>query len=433
VRYYARNLSSLDPALRECACHCVAELAAKVDPGAVGPHAEELLALLVRATEETGGAHDGAGSWGVRDAAVVALGKLLVTFQASALSPESRAAAVHCFLRLLTDPVRGVRDHAAMVIGLFLAASAVETTTAAATATAAAAAAPAAPTSVELVFKSTLEEAQLRKLDHLIARANVQKTDRVLDLGFGWGGLSIRLAETVGCRVVGITLSKEQHDLALERVRARGLDHLITFEIVDYRVFAAAHPGEFDRIISVEMIEAVGANYFGEYMAALDRLLAPQGLIVIQAITMPESRYETYIHTTDFINTIIFPGGCCPSLAAVTGAMMKGTNLLLTSVDQFNVHYGETLRRWRANFNAVLADVVRPLGFDDAFIRTWNYYLCYCEAGFSTQTLGLQVLTFMRPNTQAVIVGRPAGRLAEPIGPFVNDDDAPVLVPAGTW
>jgi uncharacterized protein len=304
---------------------------------------------------------------------------------------------------------------------------------AAATAAAAAAAAPAAPTSVELVFKSTLEEAQLRKLDHLIARANVQKTDRVLDLGFGWGGLSIRLAETVGCRVVGITLSKEQHDLALERVRARGLDHLITFEIVDYRVFAAAHPGEFDRIISVEMIEAVGANYFGEYMAALDRLLAPQGLIVIQAITMPESRYETYIHTTDFINTIIFPGGCCPSLAAVTGAMMKGTNLLLTSVDQFNVHYGETLRRWRANFNAVLADVVRPLGFDDAFIRTWNYYLCYCEAGFSTQTLGLQVLTFMRPNTQAVIVGRPAGRLAEPIGPFVNDDDAPVLVPAGTW
>jgi hypothetical protein len=140
VRYYARNLSSADQALRECACHCVAELAAKVDPGAVGPHAEELLALLVRATEETGGAHDGAGSWCVRDAAVVALGKLLVTFQASALRPESRAAAVHCFLRLLTDPVRGVRDHAAMVIGLFLAASAVETTTAAATATAAAAA-----------------------------------------------------------------------------------------------------------------------------------------------------------------------------------------------------------------------------------------------------------------------------------------------------
>ena len=135
---------------------------------------------------------------------------------------------------------------------------------------------------VELVFKSSLEEAQLRKLDHLIARAQVQRHDRVLDLGFGWGGLSIRLAETIGCRVHGITLSKEQHDLALERVRARGLDHLITFEIVDYRDFAAAHPGEFDRIISVEMIEAVGHNYFANYMAALDRLLAPNGIIVIQ-------------------------------------------------------------------------------------------------------------------------------------------------------
>lgn len=168
---------------------------------------------------------------------------------------------------------------------------------------------------VELVFKSSLEEAQLRKLDHLIARANVQKTDRVLDLGFGWGGLSIRLAETVGCRVHGITLSKEQHDLSLERVKARGLDHLITFEIIDYRVFAAQHPGEFDKIISVEMIEAVGHNYFGEYMSALDRLLAPDGVVVIQAITMPEGRYKEYIRTTDFINTIIFPGGCCPSIA----------------------------------------------------------------------------------------------------------------------
>jgi cyclopropane fatty-acyl-phospholipid synthase-like methyltransferase len=162
---------------------------------------------------------------------------------------------------------------------------------------------------VELLFGGSLEEAQLRKLDHLIARAAVQRTDRVLDLGFGWGGLSIRLAETVGCRVHGITLSQEQHDLALERVKARGLSHLITFEIVDYRVFAEAHPGEFDKIISVEMIEAVGHNYFPSFMAALDRLLAPNGIIVVQAITMPEARYKEYLRTCDFINTIIFPGG----------------------------------------------------------------------------------------------------------------------------
>ena len=240
--------------------------------------------------------------------------------------------------------------------------------------------APSAPggAPVEVVYGGTLEEAQLRKLDHLIARARVSRHHKVLDLGFGWGGLSIRLAETIGCQVTGITLSQEQHDLALERVRARGLEHLITFEIVDYRVFAAANPGRFDRIISIEMIEAVGNNYFPSFMASLDRLLAPNGVIALQAITMPETRYAEYLATTDFINTVIFPGGCCPSLAALTDAMMKHSTLILNSVDQFNLHYGETLRRWRANFNAALDSVIRPLGFDDVFIRTWNYYLCYC-------------------------------------------------------
>ena len=233
---------------------------------------------------------------------------------------------------------------------------------------------------VEVVYGGTLEEAQLRKLDHLIARACVTRSDKVLDLGFGWGGLSIRLAETIGCRVVGITLSQEQHDLALERVRARGLAHLITFEIVDYRVFAEQHAGEFNKIISIEMIEAVGNNYFPSFMASLDKLLAPGGIIALQAITMPEARYPEYLKTTDFINTVIFPGGCCPSLAALTDAMMKHSTLMLNSVEQFNLHYGETLRRWRANFNAALDTVVRPLGFDDVFIRTWNYYLCYCGA-----------------------------------------------------
>ena len=162
---------------------------------------------------------------------------------------------------------------------------------------------------VELLFRGSLEAAQLRKLDHLIARAGVTAKDRVLDLGFGWGGLSIRLAEVVGCRVHGITLSKEQHDLAAERVAARGLGHLITFEIVDYRVFARDHPGEFDKIISVEMVEAVGHNYFPSFMGAIDRLLAPGGVVVVQAIMMPEGRYKEYLRTCDFINTIIFPGG----------------------------------------------------------------------------------------------------------------------------
>ena len=111
--------------------------------------------------------------------------------------------------------------------------------------------------------------------------------------------------------------------------------------------------------------------------------------------------------------------------------MMKKTSLIVNSVDQFNLHYGETLRRWRANFNACLDSVIRPLGFDDAFIRTWNYYLTYCEAGFSTQTLGLNVLTFVRPNTRALITAVPSGRLAEPLGPFVNTAATPTVIPAG--
>ena len=274
----------------------------------------------------------------------------------------------------------------------------------------------AAAADTDVAFEGSLAEAQLRKLDHLIARANVQPGDRVLDLGFGWGGLAIRLAETVGCRVHGITLSKEQLALASERVRARGLEHLITFEIIDYRDFAAAHPGEFDRIISVEMVEAVGHNYFPTFMGALDRLLAPNGVLVLQAITLPEPRYAAYLRSADFINTIIFPGGCCASITALLDASASaGAKLVLQSTDDFGLHYGETLRRWRANFNAGLDAVVRPLGFDDTFIRTWNYYLCYCEAGFSSQTLGLHVLTFARPGTAALWQGKRHGRLAQPL------------------
>lgn len=292
----------------------------------------------------------------------------------------------------------------------------------------------AAPTTrMQLQFHGSLEDAQTRKLDHLIARANVQKTDRVLDLGFGWSGLSIRLAETIGCKVHGITLSKEQFELASERVRARGLEHLISFEIVDYRDFARSHPGQFDKIISVEMIEAVGINYFDTYFEALDTLLAPNGVIVIQAITIPESRFEAYASSTDFINTMIFPGGALPSVAAVMASIAKNTSLMLSSTEDFALHYAETLRRWRANFNAALEDVVRPLGFDDAFIRTWNYYLCYCEAGFATQTLGLHVLTFTRPHNTSLITGTCAASLTAPLGPVVNDPSTPVLIPAGAF
>jgi cyclopropane-fatty-acyl-phospholipid synthase len=245
-------------------------------------------------------------------------------------------------------------------------------------------------------FGGSLDEAQVRKLDDLIALADVQPGHQVLDIGCGGGGMAIRLAQTRGCSVVGITLSTEQKEWGEKRVKALGLEELVRFELIDYRVFADRHAGEFDRIITVEMIEAVGYSHLGEFMGACGRVLKPTGLMVMQAITMPEPRYEEYKHSADFINTIIFPGGHCPCVTSLTDAMARTSDMTLEHVQNYALHYAETLRVWQRNFNAHL-DRVHALGFDAAFVRMWNYYLTYCEAGFETQTLGLHALVFAKP------------------------------------
>jgi len=219
----------------------------------------------------------------------------------------------------------------------------------------------------------------------------------MLDIGFGWGGLSIHAAKKYGCQVTGITLSKEQKALAEERVKAEGLESLITFEIVDYRVFARRkeNRGKFDRVLSCEMIEAVGHEHLGEFFWAVEQVLAQDGILVMEAITTPEQRYETYKRSTDFINTIIFPGSCCPSLHALVDAAYKESCLTLEHIDNIGLHYAQTLAEWRRRFNEKEA-VVRQLGFDDIFLRVWNYYLTYCEAGFFTQTENCLILVFSR-------------------------------------
>eukprot|EP00616_Rhizochromulina_sp_CCMP1243_P000430 CAMPEP_0118970178 /NCGR_PEP_ID=MMETSP1173-20130426/7124_1 /TAXON_ID=1034831 /ORGANISM="Rhizochromulina marina cf, Strain CCMP1243" /LENGTH=996 /DNA_ID=CAMNT_0006919503 /DNA_START=1 /DNA_END=2991 /DNA_ORIENTATION=- len=256
-----------------------------------------------------------------------------------------------------------------------------------------------APGAFSLGFKGTLEEAEVRKVDVLIERAQLRAEHTLLDIGFGWGGLSIRAAETVGCHVVGITLSKEQKQLAEAKVKDKGLEHLVSFELVDYRTFAAQHPAVFDRIISCEMIEAVGHNYLGAFFSAVDRLLKPGGIFVMEAITTPECRYDEVRTAADFINTVIFPGSCCPSLQALLTAMAAKSNFSLERLDNINLHYAETLREWRRRFNQQRARV-RDLGFDELFVRCWNYYLCYCEAGFDSQTLGCLILVFARQCTR---------------------------------
>ena len=261
----------------------------------------------------------------------------------------------------------------------------------------------------------SIEDAQLRKIDALLSKLEPITPDMtLLDIGFGWGGICIRAAEKYGCHVVGITLSVEQKTLAEKKVKAKGLQHLISFELIDYREFAQKRNnnsinisrggggggggGEklFDRIVSCEMIEAVGHNYLGSFFAAVESLLAVDGMFVMQAITIPDARYPVYVKSADYINSIIFPGGCCPSLSALLSAMALNSKLHLESANNTNSHYAETLRRWRYKFNSSLSKV-RALGFDDTFIRLWNLYFCYCEAGFEAKVINLQILAFTRP------------------------------------
>lgn len=254
-----------------------------------------------------------------------------------------------------------------------------------------------------LIFRGTLEEAQWRKLDTLCDRAQMEPGQTVLDIGFGWGGLSLHAAKKYGCRVTGITLSVEQKALAEERVRKEGLGHLITFEVIDYRTFARRKDnlGKFDRVLSCEMIEAVGHDHLTEFFWAVEQVLAPDGVLVMEAITTTEERYENYLHSTDFINTIIFPGSCCPSLHALVDAAYKGSNLSLEHIDNIGLHYAQTLADWRRRFNES-EKFVRSLGFDDVFFRAWNYYLSYCEAGFYARNVNCLIIVFGRQGCSAL-------------------------------
>ena len=223
-------------------------------------------------------------------------------------------------------------------------------------------------------------------------------------LALGGEDLAIHAAKKYGCKVTGITLSVEQKALAEKRVKEQGLESLMTFEIVDYRTFARRpeNRGKFDRVLSCEMIEAVGHAHIGEFFWAVEQVLAHDGVLVMEAITTPEQRYETYIRSTDFINTIIFPGSCCPSLHALVDAAYQQSSLTLEHIDNIGLHYAQTLAEWRRRFNASEA-TVRRLGFDDVFLRAWNYYLTYCEAGFFSQTENCLILVFARPGCQAIV------------------------------
>ncbi|NOT32685.1 MAG: class I SAM-dependent methyltransferase [Candidatus Eisenbacteria bacterium] len=223
---------------------------------------------------------------------------------------------------------------------------------------------------------SSLREASVRKLDLVCRKLGLAPGQRVLEIGTGWGSFAIHAAKHYGCHVTTTTISDAQHQLALERIRAEGLTDRIEVLTTDYRDLE----GSFDRLVSIEMIEAVGHENLPAYFRACADRLRSDGAMLLQAITMPDRDYDDYLTSADYIQCYVFPGSSLPSLGAITSAVAR-TDLRIDHLESIGRHYGETLRRWRASFTARLPEI-KALGFDDRFVRLWTYYLCYCEAGF---------------------------------------------------
>ncbi len=239
---------------------------------------------------------------------------------------------------------------------------------------------------------NSLREASEEKFDRVCRKLSLDKSDHLLEIGTGWGGLAIHAATNYGCKVTTTTISPNQAAIARERIAAAGLTDRISLLEQDYRDLT----GKFDKLVSIEMIEAVGYKYFDTYFRKIGELLHPEGSAVLQAIVMPERRYQEYLGGVDFIQRFVFPGGCLPSTAAMLESNGRTTDMRFVHAEDFAPHYAETLRRWRQVFHERL-DEVRQQGYSDEFIRLWNYYLCYCEAVFEERHVGVIQIQFDKP------------------------------------
>lgn len=238
----------------------------------------------------------------------------------------------------------------------------------------------------------SLHDASLSKLDRLCGKLNLQSSDRLLEIGTGWGGLSLHAAKQYGCDVTTTTISQAQFEMTNDRVSKAGLHNRIHTLASDYRDLE----GQYDKLVSVEVIEAIGEQHLDDFFRQSNRLLKPGGRCVMQAIVMPEQRYETYRRSVDFIQKYIFPGGFLPSIVAIQAAVGRTTSFRMESIEDMSPHYAQTLMHWRHAFLNRLEDV-RALGFDDRFIRMWEYYLCYCEAAFRENTVRVVQIVWDKP------------------------------------
>ncbi len=244
----------------------------------------------------------------------------------------------------------------------------------------------------------SLHEASLAKLERVCGALDLKADDHVLEIGTGWGGFALYAAGRYGCRVTTITLSCEQRDLAVERIRDAGLADRVDVRLCDYRDLG----GEFDKLVSIEMIEAVGADHLDAYFRQCSRLLKPSGIMFLQAITIADQRYEQALRSVDFIQKHIFPGGFLPCVRALADAATRASDLRIVQLEDIGHHYATTLAAWRERFLTAL-DEIRGLGFDDRFIRMWLFYLCYCEGGFRERDLGDVQLLLARPGWRPAV------------------------------
>jgi cyclopropane-fatty-acyl-phospholipid synthase len=239
----------------------------------------------------------------------------------------------------------------------------------------------------------SLEEAQFAKYERLCKQMKLQPADHVLEIGSGWGGNAIYMAKNYGCRVTSITISEEQYKFARERIKKENLTDRIEILLQDYRCM----DGQFDKIVSVEMIEAVGAHFLETYFLTCHKLLRKNGILALQAITCPDSRYEDLRRGVDWIQKHIFPGSLIPSVGAINKAVNAVSDLTMVDLKDIGMDYARTLSLWRDAFNRNIPLLNRD-GFDAFFIRKWNYYFSYCEAAFAMRNINCMQMVYVRPN-----------------------------------
>ena len=240
---------------------------------------------------------------------------------------------------------------------------------------------------------TTLAEAQQHKLALICERLQLKPEDTVIEIGTGWGGFAIYAATHYGCHITTTTISDAQYEEAQRRVEAAGLSDKITLLKQDYRELT----GQYDKLVSIEMIEAVGHEYLPTFFAKCNSLLKPTGLMVLQAITFNDQNYQDYIKSVDFIQTHIFPGGCLLSNQELTTQFTEQTDMVIKQLHDYGFDYAYTLRDWRTAFMAQREEI-KALGYDEAFIRLWEFYFCYCEGGFLERTIGVVQVTAVKPN-----------------------------------